>query len=131
MSYFENYVEDGLCCEICGQVIDGEEPGYIRTCEYCKNSEFGKVNKIKRNEERSRYAIMQFRKNKIKYDLKNETTGHFHTYRKSDNQLFQFWSGTGKIVGPIPEYIKGDRRGIKTLVEILMNKGGTNENKSN
>lgn len=26
MSYFEDYVEDGLCCQYCGVLIDGEEP---------------------------------------------------------------------------------------------------------
>lgn len=26
MSYFEDYVEDGLCCQYCGALIDGDEP---------------------------------------------------------------------------------------------------------
>lgn len=26
MSWFEDYVEGGLCCECCGAFIDGEEP---------------------------------------------------------------------------------------------------------
>lgn len=37
MSYFDDYVADGLCCNICGEYIDGEEPGYPRTCENCSN----------------------------------------------------------------------------------------------
>ena len=43
-------------------------------------------------------------------------------FRKCDNQLFQFWAGTGKIIGPIPENITGDKRGIKTLIQILIEK---------
>lgn len=33
-------VEDifaGLMCQCCGQLIDGEEPGYPRSCEDCEN----------------------------------------------------------------------------------------------
>lgn len=26
MSFYEDYVEDGLCCQMCGVFIDGEEP---------------------------------------------------------------------------------------------------------
>lgn len=26
---------DGLLCQICGELIDGEEPGYPRTCPAC------------------------------------------------------------------------------------------------
>lgn len=37
--------------------------------------------------------------NGIKYVLKNEQTGHFHCWRKSDDKLFQFYAGTGKIQG--------------------------------
>jgi len=32
MSFFEDYVQDGLCCMTCGTLIDGEEPGYPRSC---------------------------------------------------------------------------------------------------
>lgn len=39
MSYFEDYIEDGLCCERCGGFIDGDEPGFIRVCEACADSE--------------------------------------------------------------------------------------------
>lgn len=118
MSFFEDYVEDGLCCTVCGQVIDGKEAGYPRECEFCKP----KIDKVERNKQRSNYAIQKFKDNDIKYVLKNKEIGHFHTFRKSDNQLFQFWSGTGKITGPIPKNITGDRRGIATLIKILIEK---------
>jgi len=32
MSFFEDYVQDGLCCMSCGTLIDGDEPGYPRSC---------------------------------------------------------------------------------------------------
>ena len=35
MSFFEDYVEDGLCCMSCGQVIDYEAVGYPRFCNSC------------------------------------------------------------------------------------------------
>lgn len=126
MSYFDDYIAGGLCCQVCGAVIDLQEPGYPRTCEFCSGNIF-KVNKIERNKQRSQYAITQFKKNGIKYILKNEKIGHFHVYRKKDNQLFQFWSGTGKITGPIPENLK-EPRGIKALIKILTEKEKKNEN---
>lgn len=39
MSYFDDYIADGLCCNVCGAYIDGEEPGYPRTCEDCLEEE--------------------------------------------------------------------------------------------
>nr|DAH38973.1 MAG TPA: hypothetical protein [Caudoviricetes sp.] len=51
--------------------------------------------------------------NGIRYELKNAQTGHFHCWRKSDNKLFQFYAGTGKIQGE--EY----RRGIACLIHLL------------
>ena len=59
------------------------------------------------------YAITQFEKHNIEYSLKNETTGHFHCWRKYDNKLFQFYAGTGKIVGV------NNKRGIHALIRIL------------
>ncbi len=130
MSYFDDYVADGLCCQTCGEVIDGEEPGFPRECDYCSGKVFKKSDKIERNKQRSSYAIKQFKKYGISFVLKNEQIGHFHTFRKYDRQLFQFWAGTGKITGPIPNNIKGDKRGIATLIKILTEKGETNENTS-
>jgi predicted aspartyl protease len=62
---------------------------------------------------RIQYAITQFQKYDIEFALKNETTGHFHCRRKFDNQLFQFYAGTGKIQG------LENARGINALLEIL------------
>lgn len=59
------------------------------------------------------YAIKQFELHGIEYSLKNEQTGHFHCRRKSDDKLFQFYAGTGKILGNDSE------RGIHALIKIL------------
>jgi hypothetical protein len=36
MSYFEDYIEEGLCCESCGEFLGGDEPGFIRRCASCE-----------------------------------------------------------------------------------------------
>lgn len=105
-----------------GTFIDGEEPGYQRICDFCKSNTFEKIDKTERNKQRSEYAIEQFKKNKIEYRLKNSKIGHFHVWRKKDNQLFQFWAGTGKIIGPVPGEFK-ETGGIKNLIKILLDKG--------
>lgn len=69
--------------------------------------------RVAKNSDRIAYAIKQFEKYDIEYTLKNEQTGHFHCRRKSDDRLFQFWAGTGKILGY-------DRlRGIHSLIRLL------------
>ena len=89
--------------------------------------EFAKEQYKKRvadNPNRIQYAIEQFEKHNIEYALKNEQTGHFHCRRKSDDKLFQFYAGTGKIMG----YEK--KRGIHALIELLdhpTEKGGVEE----
>lgn len=35
MSFYDDYVADGLCCMVCGELIDEEEPGYPRKCADC------------------------------------------------------------------------------------------------
>lgn len=65
------------------------------------------------NPNRIQYAIQQFEKHNIEYVLKNETTGHFHCRRKSDDKLFQFYAGTGKIMG------YDNIRGIHSLISLL------------
>ena len=39
MSYFDDYVADGLCCERCGEFMGGDEPGYVRLCYGCETAE--------------------------------------------------------------------------------------------
>lgn len=69
--------------------------------------------RIAKTPSRIEYAIQQFENNEIKYQLKNESIGHFHCWRKSDGKLFQFWAGTGKILGY-------NNRGIHLLIKELL-----------
>lgn len=69
--------------------------------------------RVAKNPDRIAYAIQQFRNHGIEYQLKNEQTGHFHCWRKSDNRLFQFYAGTGKIQG------FSNIRGIRALIKLL------------
>lgn len=69
--------------------------------------------RVAKTPDRIDYAIEQFEKNGIRYELKNETIGHFHCWRKSDNRLYQFWASTGKILGY-------RNRGINLLVRELL-----------
>lgn len=69
--------------------------------------------RVKKTPNRIDYAIQQFEKNDIEYVLKNPEIGHFHCRRKSDDKLYQFWAGTGKIMGC-------ENRGIQFLIEELL-----------
>ena len=69
--------------------------------------------RVSKNPNRVDYAIEQFKKNDIEYQLKNKSIGHFHCWRKSDGRLFQFWAGTGKILGY-------NNRGIHLLIRELL-----------
>ena len=87
--------------------------------------EHAKKNHEKRiadNPNRIKYAIKQFEKNNIEYVLKNEKIGHFHCYRKCDDKLFQFYAGTGKIMG------FENKRGIHALIKLLNEKEEVNNN---
>ncbi len=69
--------------------------------------------RVAKTPDRVAYAIKQLEAAGIEYELKNVQTGHFHCRRKSDDKLFQFYAGTGKIQG------ETSRRGIHALVKIL------------
>lgn len=73
--------------------------------------------RVLKNSDRIQFAIEQFKKNNIEFTLKNETTGHFHCRRKSDDKLIQFYAGTGKIQG------YENKRGIRALIKILTSEG--------
>lgn len=70
--------------------------------------------RVAKNSERIAYAIKQFELNNIEFTLKNEQSGHFHCRRKSDDRLFQFWAGTGKILN------YDHLRGIHALIKLLV-----------
>lgn len=69
--------------------------------------------RVAKTPDRIAYAEQQFKAAGVEYYLKNASIGHFHCCRKSDGQLFQFWAGTGKIMG----YDKC--RGIHALIKLL------------
>jgi len=69
--------------------------------------------RVSKNGERIKFAIGQLKANNIEFTLKNGSIGHFHCRRKSDDELIQFWAGTGKILG------FENRRGIHNLIKIL------------
>ena len=43
--------------------------------------------RVSKNPDRIAYAIQQFEAHGIEYQLKNQQTGHFHCWRKSDDML--------------------------------------------
>ena len=69
--------------------------------------------RVQKTPDRIEYAIQQFESNNIKYVLKNFEIGHFHCRRRSNDKLFQFWAGTGKIIGC-------QERGIHNLIKMLL-----------
>lgn len=88
-----------------------EGPWYDAYRDLAKQSHQERVAK---NPDRVAYAKQQFEKNGIEHYLKNSVTGHFHCYRKSDGALFQFYAGTGKIMG------ESNKRGIDAMIRILL-----------
>ena len=77
--------------------------------EYSKKLHTKRVSDIAN---RIEYAKKQFEKYDIEYILKNAQTGHFHVRRKSDDKLFQFYAGTGKIQGY-------SQRGVHKLIRMV------------
>lgn len=71
------------------------------------------LERVAKNADRVQYAIEQFEKNNIEYRLLNAQTGHFHCWRKRDGKLYQYWAGTGKILGY-------NNRGIHLLIRELL-----------
>lgn len=69
--------------------------------------------RVAKTPNRISYAIEQFEHHNIEYVLRNISTGHFHCRRKRDDKLFQFYAGTGKIMG------YENKRGIHALIELL------------
>lgn len=68
--------------------------------------------RVAKTPERISYAEMQFERHGIRYELKNEITGHFHVW-DPQGRLYQFWAGTGKILG------EENRRGIHQMVKMI------------
>lgn len=80
--------------------------------------------RITKTPQRISYAEKLFILHGLTYELKNANTGHFQVWRKADGKLFQFWAGTGKILG------YEHRRGIHDFIKLVTKKpaGATNTN---
>lgn len=69
--------------------------------------------RVAQNPARIQNAIHRFEAAGIRFQLKNQQTGHFHCWRKSDGKLYQFYASTGKIQG------HNRARGIDAMIKIL------------
>lgn len=90
-----------------------EYPEESFDCGYHLWAEEKHRDRVAKNPSRIQYAIRKFEEHGIEYELKNAQTGHFHCRRKSDDKLYQFYAGTGKIQG------ETCARGIHALIKIL------------
>lgn len=70
------------------------------------------TDRVAKNGDRIAFAKRVLEEEGVEYVLKNAEIGHFHAWRKSDGKLFQFWAGTGKIMGH-------DNRGIRAFVRLV------------
>ena len=80
--------------------------------DYKKHRKKEHAKRVSKTPSRIEFAIEMFNLHHIEWVLKNETTGHFHCWRKADDKLFQFYAGTGKIQGY-------EIRGIHNLIKLL------------
>ena len=72
--------------------------------------------RVAKNPDRIAYAIQQFEAHGIEYQLKNEQTGHFHCWRKSDDTM---------IPASIPSLLRRFLR-LKTDRRFFIIKSSTN-----
>jgi len=47
VSFYDDYVAEGLCCQVCGAYL-GDEPGYARFCDGCKEYPDGAMSEAQR-----------------------------------------------------------------------------------
>ena len=67
----------------------------------------------KEMEHRIDYAERMFTFYNIEHKLRNRVTGRFDCYRKSDGKKFEYYAGTGKIMGVVGV------DGVSALMAIL------------
>lgn len=90
-----------------------ENPGETFDGGYHLYAEEANKKRVAKTPDRVQYAIKQFEKHDIEYQLLNLSSGHFHCRRKRDDKLFEFWAGTGKIKGY-------ENHGIHLLIKELL-----------
>lgn len=69
--------------------------------------------RVSKTPERLAYAIKQLEGNGIEFYVKDAETGHIQAYKKSNDELVNFWAGAGTINSK-----KCPMRGIHSLVKM-------------
>lgn len=73
MSFYDDYIADGLCCQCCGVYLDGSEPGHPRSCSHCREPDSRPTPTQKRNA----------RKRRAKQRARQEQAAHGQEDRKN------------------------------------------------
>lgn len=68
--------------------------------------------RVAKTPQRIEYAINQFNKFNIKFELKNKIIGHFHVFSR-EGKLYNFYASTGKIVG------EDSKRGLSWMLKLV------------
>lgn len=67
--------------------------------------------RVEKNPERIAYAEKRLKAEGIRFAVKNQQTGHIQAWDDT-GRLFQFWAGTGKIMGH-------SARGIESFIKLI------------
>lgn len=76
--------------------------------------------KIRREKQRKRieYAMKRFDEERIRYSRPNEDSDRFVVFNDSNTKRYQFYAGSGLILGPYED------RGIENMVTIITKERG-------
>lgn len=76
--------------------------------------------KIRREKQRKRieYAMKRFDEERIRYSRPNEDSDRFVVFNDSNTKRYQYYAGSGLILGPYEE------RGIDNMVNIITKERG-------
>lgn len=76
--------------------------------------------KIRREKQRKRieYAMKRFDEAKIRYSRPNEDSDRFVVFNDTNTRRYQYYAGSGLILGPYEE------RGIDNMVNIITKERG-------
>lgn len=67
---------------------------------------------VERNGKRTEYAIKRFEEEGIRFIRPSENSDRFIVFSKDNGRKYQFYAGTGLILGPY------ENRGIENMVSI-------------
>lgn len=76
--------------------------------------------KIRREKQRKRieYAMKRFDEERIRYSRPNEDSDRFVVFNDSNTKRYQYYAGSGLILGPYED------RGIENMVTIITKERG-------